>query len=288
MPLVTTYDMLNKAQSLGVAVGAFNIENMEMAQAVIAAAEETQCPVILQTTPSTLRYGGTKLFVNIASALAQSANVSVAIHLDHGNSLDLCCKALEDGYTSIMYDGSSHIFEENAEVTKKAVELAAKRGIPVEAELGSVGGKEDDLETENAYTDPQMAAEFVALTGASSLAVAIGTAHGIYKGTPVLDMKRLVEIRKKVSVPLVLHGASGLTKDAVQNCIREGICKVNFATELRIAYSDGVKAYLKKHPDAYDPKTYGRYGFERVKNLTIEKIAMCMMEDIRKWEQSKM
>jgi len=268
--------MLNDAQSLGTAIGAFNIENMEMAQAIVAAAEEIGCPVILQTTPSTVRYGCTKLFAGITYALTQNASVPIAIHLDHGNSLELCRQALEDGYTSIMYDGSPYSYEENAGVTAQVVKIAAQLGIPVEGELGSVGGKEDDHEAENAYTDPQMAADFIAQTGASSLAVAIGTAHGIYKGTPVLDMNRLVKIRKLVDVPLVLHGASGLSKDAIQACIKEGVCKVNFATELRIAYSNGVKEYLLKHPDAYDPKTYGKSGYEHVKALAIDRMLMCL------------
>ena len=276
MPLVKTDVMLKEAQNYGVAIGAFNIENMEMAQAVVAAAKEIGCPVILQTTPSTVRYGSTKLFARIASALAQNANIPVAIHLDHGNSLELCLNALEDGYTSIMYDGSPYSYEENASVTAQAVQAAAKLGIPLEAELGSVGGKEDDHEAENTYTDPQMAADFIAQTGASSLAVAIGTAHGIYKGVPVLDMERLIEIRKRVDVPLVLHGASGLSKEAVQACIKEGICKVNFATELRIAYSNGVKEYLAKHPDTYDPKTYNKSGYEHVKALAMDRMLMCL------------
>ncbi|MCL2400926.1 MAG: ketose-bisphosphate aldolase [Defluviitaleaceae bacterium] len=272
MPLVTTQDLLKNAQTAGIAIGAFNIENMEMAQAVIDGASEINSPVILQTTPSTLRYASASVFAAMVSALAKKASVPVAMHLDHGSSYDLAMEALAAGYTSIMFDGSLLSFEENAAASRKVKESCGD--VPVEAELGSVGGKEDDHEAENDYTDPKGAAEFVAITGVDSLAVAIGTAHGIYSGTPVLDIKRLIEIRKLVDIPLVLHGASGLSKEDVQTCIREGICKVNFATELRIAFSSGVKAYLSKHPDAYDPKTYGKAGYDAVKELVLEKIAM--------------
>ena len=275
MPLVITKKMLNDAQSKGIAIGAFNIENMEMAQAVIAAAEEVTAPIILQTTPSTLRYAPVTVFAAMVSAMAKASKVPVAIHLDHCPSFQLASDALKANYTSIMFDGSHLSFEENIENTRKAKALAGE--IPVEAELGSIGGKEDDLDiAEGAYTDPEKAVEFVAQTGIDSLAVAIGTAHGIYSGTPKLDVERLVEIRKLVSIPLVLHGASGLSKEAVQTCIREGICKVNFATELRIAYSDGVKEYIRKNPEAFDPKSFGKAGYEKVRELTLEKMAMCM------------
>ena len=274
MSLVTTQFMLKDAQAAGIAVGAFNIENMEMAQAVVEAAVEMNQPVILQTTPSTLRYASPPVFAAMVTALAKRASVPVAMHLDHGNSYDLAVEALEAGYSSIMFDGSLLSFEENAAATLKVVKAAGVKGISVEAELGSVGGKEDDHEAEAEYTDPDKAEEFVKLTGAGSLAIAIGTAHGIYSGTPRLDIPRLAEIRKRVSVPLVLHGASGLSAEAVQACIREGICKVNFATELRIAYSDGVKDYLRKNPDAYDPKSYGKAGYDKVKTMVLEKIAM--------------
>jgi len=266
--------MLRDAQAAGIAVGAFNIENMEMAQAVVAAATEMKQPVILQTTPSTLRYAPVSVFAAMTTALAKAAPVPVAIHLDHGSSYELAMEALEAGYSSIMFDGSQLSFEENAANTRKVVKAAGTKGISVEAELGSVGGKEDDHEAETDYTDPDKAEEFIELTGVDSLAVAIGTAHGIYSGTPRLDIPRLIEIRKRVSVPLVLHGASGLSAEAVQACIREGICKVNFATELRIAYSDGVKDYLSNNPDAYDPKTYGKAGYDTVKMMVLEKIAM--------------
>ena len=272
MPLVSSCNMLKEAQASGIAVGAFNIENMEMAQAVIDTAGEVNLPVILQTTSSTLKYASAATFAAMVSALAKVSKVPIAMHLDHGNSFELAMEAIEGGYTSIMFDGSLLNFEENARITKNVVDAAG--GIPVEAELGSVGGKEDDHEAENAYTDPAEAEKFVEMTGVSSLAIAIGTAHGIYSGTPKLDIRRLAEIRKRVSVPLVLHGASGLSAEAVRACVKEGICKVNFATELRIAYSNGVKAYLRDNPDAYDPKTYGKAGYRSVKEMVLEKLNM--------------
>ena len=276
MPLATTEEMLKRAQKGGYAVGAFNVENMEMAQAVIQAAVEMGAPVMVQTTPSTVKYAGLDLYYANVAALAQKAPVPVALHLDHGSSFELAMQAIRAGYTSIMIDGSHRVFEENIALTRRVVEAAAPNGLPVEAELGKVGGKEDDLDGgSGGYTVPEEAAEFVRRTGVSSLAVAIGTAHGVYKGTPKLDVERLKEIRKLVEIPLVLHGASGLSDESVQECIREGICKVNFATELRIAYSGGVKAVLAENPDVFDPKVYGKAGRERVKELVKNRIAVC-------------
>ncbi len=265
MPLVTTKQMLLDAQKGGYAVGAFNVENMEMVQAVIAAAEELKAPVIMQTTPSTVKYASLAYYYANARTAAEAAGVPVAIHLDHGDSFELAMQALREGYTSIMIDGSHSVFEENIAVSKAVADACAPSGVPVEAELGKVGGKEDDLDGgSGGYTDPMEAKEFAERTGVSSLAVAIGTAHGVYVGEPKLDLDRLSEIRKVVDIPLVLHGASGLTDEAVRESIKRGICKVNFATELRIAYSDGVKEVLAQTPDVFDPKKYGVVGREHV------------------------
>ena len=276
MPLTTSRALLLNAQKAGYAVGAFNIENMEMAQAVIEAAEEAQAPVILQTTPGTLKYAGPAVFAGMVGALARSASVPVALHLDHGSSFELARAALEAGYTSVMIDGSPLPLEDNIRLTRRVVEAAAPLGIPVEAELGKVGGKEDDLSADqDTNTDPREAVRFVRETGIDSLAVAIGTAHGFYVGTPVLDKARLHEIRKLVSIPLVLHGASGLSEADVRDCIALGICKVNFATELRAAFTDGVKQALAAAPDLYDPKKMGVKARDLVRRLVIEKIKMC-------------
>ena len=186
-------------------------------------------------------------------------------------------QALRTGYTSIMIDGSQEGFEDNVVLTKAVVDACRPSGIPVEAELGKVGGKEDDLDggDGDGYTDPNQAKEFVERTGASSLAVAIGTAHGLYKGEPKLEQERLSNIRQVVSVPLVLHGASGVPDEAVREAIRRGICKVNYATELRIAYSNGIKEVLKTDPDIIDPKKYGAIGKKYVKTFVMEKIRNC-------------
>ena len=277
MSFVTSEKMLLDAQKGGYAVGAFNVENMEMVMAVISAAEELRAPLMLQTTPSTIKYAGLDMYLANVKAAAEHASVPVCLHLDHGDSFDLAMRALRTGYTSIMIDGSHNVFEENIAVTKAVADACRPSGIPVEAELGKVGGKEDDLDggEGNGYTDPLEAKEFVERTGVTSLAVAIGTAHGVYKGVPKLDLDRLAEIRKVVDIPLVLHGASGLSEEAVVESIKRGICKVNFATELRIAYTDGVKEFLAANPDAFDPKKYGKVAMEHVKAIVETRMKMC-------------
>ena len=277
MSFVTSEKMLLDAQKGGYAVGAFNVENMEMVMAVIAAAEELRAPLMMQTTPSTIKYAGLDMYLANVKAAAERASVPVCLHLDHGDSFDPAMRALRTGYTSIMIDGSHNVFEENIAITKAVADACRPSGIPVEAELGKVGGKEDDLDggTGNGYTDPLEAKEFVERTGVNSLAVAIGTAHGVYKGVPKLDLDRLAEIRKVVDIPLVLHGASGLSEEAVVESIKRGICKVNFATELRIAYTDGVKEFLAANPDAFDPKKYGKVAMEHVKEIVETRMKMC-------------
>ncbi|HIS56300.1 MAG: class II fructose-bisphosphate aldolase [Lachnospiraceae bacterium] len=276
MALVTSRQMLLDAQKGQYAVGAFNVENMEMVMAVIKAAEELYAPVMLQTTPSTVAYAGLDLYLANCRAVAEKASVPVAMHLDHGNSFALAMQALRTGYTSIMIDGSHQVFEENIALTKRVVDACAPSGIPVEAELGKVGGKEDDLDGgDGGYTVPQEAKEFAERTGVGSLAVAIGTAHGVYKGEPKLDLDRLSEIREMVSIPLVLHGASGLSEEAVRESIRRGICKVNFATELRIAYTQGVREVLEADPSVFDPKKYGKAAMKRVTQIVKTRMEMC-------------
>ena len=274
MPLVTSGEMLSKAQEGGYAVGAFNAENMEMVKAIIQAAEELKAPVMVQTTPSTIKYGTVETYAAIVTAEAAKASVPVCLHLDHGSSFELAMQAIHAGYTSVMIDGSKLDFEGHIAETKR--DVANALNIPCEAELGKVGGKEDDLEAEaDTNTDPQEAREFVERTGVTSLAVAIGTAHGFYVGTPVLDKERLSEIRKVVDIPLVLHGASGLSDEDVSDCVKRGICKVNFATELRAAYTKAVKELLEEKPDTIDPKAYGKVGIQAVKELVMARMKVC-------------
>lgn len=277
MALVTTKELLLDAQKNGYAIGAFNVENMEMVQAVVAAAEELKAPVILQTTPSTIKYASTAYYYANVRAAAEAASVPVVMHLDHGSSFELAMQAYRTGYTSIMIDGSHGSFEENIAVSKAVADACHPGGVCVEAELGKVGGKEDDLDggEGNPYTDPQEAKTFAEATGVDSLAIAIGTAHGVYKGTPKLDVDRLSAVREVVSIPLVLHGTSGVPDEAVRECIRRGICKVNYATDLRIAFSKGVKSYLQEYPDAFDPKKYNARGREEVKQYVMSKILVC-------------
>ena len=277
MPLVTTKQMLLDAQKGNYAVGAFNVENMEMVMAVMEAAEELKSPVIMQTTPSTVKYAGLDFFLANVKAAADRASVPVAMHLDHGSSFELAMQAYRTGYTSIMIDGSHGSFEENIAVSKAVADACTPSGIPVEAELGKVGGKEDDLDggDDNPYTDPDQAVEFVKRTGITSLAVAIGTAHGVYKGEPKLDLDRLSEIREVVDIPLVLHGTSGVPDETVTECVNRGICKVNYATDLRIAFTKGVSEVFSENPDVIDPKKYNACGKERVKEYVMSKMKVC-------------
>lgn len=274
MPLTTTVSMLRKAQEQGFAVGAFNVENMEMAQAIISAAEELRAPVILQTTPSTVRYAGTGMYAAMVAALAQEATVPVAMHLDHGDSFALCAQALRSGYTSVMIDGSKLPLEENIALTYKVSEMCAAVGVPVEGEIGRVGGKEDDLESDGGYTIPEEAVRFEKESGLFSMAVGVGTAHGFYKEKPQLNKELITTLRGMLQAPMVLHGASGLSDEDVKDCIRRGICKVNFATELRAAYTKAVREVLAD-ASVIDPKAYGKAGRAAVKELVKSRMIVC-------------
>ena len=274
MPYVNPKNMLEYARANDYAVCAFNAENLEMVQAIVWGAEEMNAPVIIQTTPSTVKYADCTYFAAITKAAAQNSKIPIALHLDHGNSFELACRAIMAGYTSVMIDGSQENFEENVAITQKVVEVAQALGISVEAELGKVGGKEDDLESDMAYADPLEAREFVERTQCDSLAIGIGTAHGIYKDTPKLDLDRLTEIMKLVNVPLVLHGATGLSDDIIRECVGRGINKINFATELRQAYTNAVRERLSSDADIIDVKVYSEYARNRVKELVKVKIKL--------------
>lgn len=276
MPLVTSKDMLLDAQKGNYAVGAFNVENMEMVMAVVEAAQEMQSPVILQTTPSTARYAGLNLYYANVKAVAERATVPVALHLDHGSSFELAVQALREGYTSVMIDGSHLPWEENSRLVRRVVDACRPCRVPVEAELGCVGGKEDDLDSSGTgLTSPEQAVKFVEQTGIDFLAVAIGTAHGVYKRSPNIRLDLLKEIKKRVFIPLVLHGTSGLEDEVVRSCIQEGICKVNYATDLRIAFTDGMRRILSGDKSVIDPKIYGKMGKELVKRYVQDKIWVC-------------
>lgn len=279
MSFVNSRELLLDAQRHGYAVGAFNVENMEMMQAIVAAAEAERAPVMLQTTPSTLKYAETAVFAAMARAMADKASVPVAMHLDHGDSFELCDTAVRDGYTSIMIDGSKLPLDKNIALVRRVVKMAQNAPLHpcVEAELGRLGGKEDSLEVkdgEDIYTDPGEAVRFVEETGVDSLAVAIGTAHGFYKGKPKLDFERLSLLLDAVSVPLVLHGSSGVPDEDVKRAISLGVCKVNFATELRVAYTKAVRETLESDTTLYDPKKIGLPAREAVTELVRHRIAI--------------
>jgi len=267
--------MLIDAAKNNYAVCAFNAENLEMVRAIVSGAEELAAPVIIQTTPSTIKYADCAYFYAIAHVAAESSRAPAALHLDHGDGFDLVCRAVNAGYSSVMIDASQKSFEENIAVTQKAVGFARPFHIPVEAELGRIGGKEDGLSVDgDIYTDPGEAERFVRRTGVDSLAVAIGTAHGLYKSAPALDLDRVSAIKKTAGVPLVLHGATGLPDDTVRACVSRGINKINFATELRLAYTNAVREKLNADADIIDPKIYGGYAGNRVKELVKEKIML--------------
>ena len=268
--LVTTKEMLLDAQKNHYAVGAFNIENLEFVMAVLAAAEETKSPVIMQTTPGTVKSAGLDYFYGMVKAAAERASVPVALHLDHGDGFDRCMQALRVGYTSVMIDGSHESFEDNIALTKSVAAVGAAMGVPVEAELGKVGGKEDDgpaVEGENPYTDPEEAREFVERTGCTSLAIGVGTAHGVYTETPHIEQDVVKAIRAAVDVPLVLHGTSGVPDEQVAEAVKNGICKVNYATELRQAYTKGYMAFMAENPGCFDPKKPAKLGMAEITNI---------------------
>ena len=252
MPLTTTRKMLLDAQAGHYAVGAFNVENMEMAQAIIGAAEELRAPVILQTTPShrALRRDG-PLLRHGGRARPRRLPCRWRCTSSHGDSFELCVRALRDGYTSIMIDGSKLPLKENIALTKRVADMCNAAGVPVEGEIGRVGGKEDDLEVENAgYTIPEEAVQFEKESGLFSMAVGVGTAHGFYKEKPQLIKDLIVTLRGSAhSLPMVLHGASGLSDDRRARLHRRGICKVNFATELRAAYTEGRQGGSARNPE---------------------------------------
>ena len=281
MFIILSKAMLLKAQREGYAVPAFNIHNLETLQVVVETAAEMRSPLIVAGTPGTFSYAGTGNVVAIASDLAKTYNQPLAIHLDHHEDFDDIAQKVHAGIRSAMIDGSNHPFSENVALVKQVTNYCHRYDVSVEAELGRLGGQEDDLIVDSKdalYTNPQQAREFVELTGIDSLAVAIGTAHGLYTDTPKLDFERLAAIRNQVDVPLVLHGASGLSAVDIRTAISLGICKVNVATELKTAFSNALKTYLSSHPDASDPRHYMVPAKTAMKEVVRKVIADCGCE----------
>jgi tagatose 1,6-diphosphate aldolase GatY/KbaY len=275
--LVTTQELLQRAQREAYAVVGFAVYNLETLQVTVETAERLRAPLILQTTPSTVETAGIEYLSVLAKVAADKASIPIALHLDHGDTLERVRLCLEHGYTSVMIDGSALPYEENVKLVREAVTLAHSRGVPVEAELGRVRGVEDnsaDGSAEKWYTDPDLARDFVERTGVDSLAVAIGTAHGLYKREPKLDLPRLSAIRSLVSVPLVLHGASGVPDSAIREAIRLGIAKINIATEVKIPFAAALREFLSAHPTEYDPRKYFRPAKEAYAAVVEEKIRL--------------
>ncbi len=300
MALVTSDQILNPAREGGYAVGAFNTSNLEISQAIFEAAAELDAPIIVATSESAIKYAGYANLSIIIRHLADYYGVKAALHLDHGKDLDVVVKCLRNGWTSVMIDASKQPYEQNIATTSEVVKIAHMAGVPVEAELGRLAGIEDAVkvaEREALLTDPDQAAEFVERTGCDFLAVAIGTSHGAYKfkGEPRIDHDRLTAIAKKVSIPLVLHGASsvphdvleraskfgaklpgakGVPEEAISEAVRRGISKINIDTDLRLAFTGAVRQIVAEKPEVFDPRKIIGEAREAIKEVVRRKVEL--------------
>lgn len=278
MPLVSMKEMLNVAKDEKYAVGQFNVNNLEYAQAILQAAEEEKSPVILGVSEGAGRYmGGFKVVVAMVKALMEEygTTVPVAIHLDHGSSFEKCAQAIHAGFTSVMIDGSHLPLEENIALTKKVVELAHIHGVSVEAELGRIGGQEDDLVVEDAeamYAIPSECEQLVRETNVDCFAPALGSVHGPYKGEPKLGFDRMEEIMNLTGVPLVLHGGTGIPLKDIQRAISLGTAKINVNTENQIMQTKKIREVLAENPEMYDPRKYMGPGRDAIKETVIGKM----------------
>mgnify|MGYP004670409481 CR=1 FL=1 len=299
MPLVTTKEMFEKSVKEGFAIGAFNINNMEIIQGIIDAASKQNSPVILQASSGAIKYARIKYLMKMVEAAVEETNIPIAIHLDHGPDFETCKMCIDNGFTSVMIDGSKYSFEENVALTKKVVDYAHERGVVVEAELGQLAGIEDDVNVSEAdakYTDPDQAKEFVERTGCDSLAIAIGTSHGAYKfkGEAKLRMDILKQVKEKIpNTPIVLHGASTVIPELVETCNKfggdipgakgvpdeilheasiSGVSKINVDTDLRLAFTGEIRKALVENPSAFDPRKYLTPAREKITEVVEHKI----------------
>ncbi len=278
MSFVNPIKKIKEAQAEKYAVPAFNIHNLETIQAVVNGAVKKKSPVMIAATPGTLKHAGIKNIASLVKNAAEDNDIPIALHVDHCTSYDVIKSCIECGFTSVMIDASHLPYEENVALTNRVVELAHKAGVCVEAELGKIGGVEDDIKVsakDAAYTVPEEALDFVKKTNIDTLAIAIGTAHGMYKGKPELDFDRLKKIAEIVDIPLVLHGASGVYAEDVRKAISLGICKVNIATELKIPFADAIKEVFRNKPSENDPRNYMGAGRAAAQKIVEEKIEMC-------------
>ncbi|MGX4670957.1 class II fructose-bisphosphate aldolase [Cerasibacillus sp. JNUCC 74] len=277
MPLISTTPMLEQAKSENYGIVAFNIHSFDSIYWVLEAAAEMRSPVILQTTVGTVKALGAENIVKVATAAADFYNIPTGLHLDHCTDYEVIKQAVRAGYTSVMIDASRQPFAENVQQTKQVMELAGSLGVNVEAELGKVGGVEEDIvvsEKDAQKAVPEECKKFVSLTGVPTLAPAIGTAHGIYKGEPEIDFARIEQISKIVDIPLVLHGGSAVPEDDVRKCVALGMAKVNVSTELKNAYSIAIREHFVDNPDSLDPRAYLQKAKEAAKSMVISKIKM--------------
>jgi fructose-bisphosphate aldolase class II len=299
MDLLTNKEVMEKARAGGYAVGAFNVNNMEIVQGIVEAAKEAKSPVIIAATPGAIKYAGLNYIVNLVKTASETSLVPMTLHLDHGTDFDIAWKCIGAGFTSVMIDGSLLKFEENIAVTKKVVDIAHPKGVSVEAELGRLAGVEEYTvdEREAILTDPNVAKEFVDRTGVDALAVAIGTSHGAYKfkGEPQLDFERLKEIKERVDVLLVLHGASGVPEwtiekarkygaelpgakgipdESIRQAVSMGIAKINIDTDLRLALMSAIREVLATQPKEFDPRKILGPGREAIKKVVKAKMEL--------------
>lgn len=301
MPLVTTTDMFKKAYDGGYAIGAFNVNNMEIVQAITEAAADLKSPLILQVSAGARKYAKHNYLVKLVEAALLETDLPIALHLDHGADFDICKSCIDGGFTSVMIDGSSLAFEENIAVAKKVAEYAHDKGVVVEAELGTLAGIEDDVNVDAdqaSYTQPEQVEEFVDRTGVDSLAIAIGTSHGAFKfkpgQEPMLRFDILDEVSKRLpGFPIVLHGASsvipkyvdiinanggklddaiGIPEEMLRQAARSAVCKINIDSDLRLALTAGIREHMMAHPDHFDPRQYLTDGRSYVKELVSHKI----------------
>ncbi len=278
MPLVSMTEMLNRAKEGKYAVGQFNINNLEFTQAILQAAQEEKAPVILGVSEGAARYmGGFKLIVGIVTALLEEYKITVpvAIHLDHGSSFEKCIEAIHAGFTSVMIDGSHFPLDENIALTKRVIDVAHTLGVSVEAELGRIGGQEDDLTVDDAdaaYAIPAECARLVSKTGVDCFAPALGSVHGPYKGEPNLGFERMEEIRNLTNLPLVLHGGTGIPTKDITKAISLGTSKINVNTESQLSSAAKVRQVLAENADLYDPRKYLGPARDAIKATVINKM----------------
>ena len=272
--IVTGKELLSKAKAGKYAVPALNVDNLESVIGVLRAAEETGKSIIVQTIPRTLDYGGVGTYSAMIRAL-YGGGADICIHLDHGGSEEICRKCIEKGYTSVMIDGSALPFEENVKLTAKVADIAHAAGVSVEGELGTIGGKEQ-TEGKISYTDPKQAREFAMRTGVDSLAVGVGTAHGVYKGVPHIAVDRIAKIAARTSVPLVLHGGTGIPTDQIKKAISLGVAKINVNTECQLAFQAATRKYIEEGKDlvgkGFDPRKLLAPGAQAIKDTVKEKM----------------